>query len=47
MRVYDSTNRLSRIRHIIDLRSGQFPDLPILSQCGKIKYLKYLSDRFK
>ena len=32
--------------YIGDLRSGQFRDLPIISQWGKPKCLKYLSDLF-
>ena len=38
---------MSLISYIGDLRSGQFRDLPIISQCGKLKYLKYLLDLFK
>ena len=43
------TTCISRIFFYIgDLRSGQFGDLPIISQCGKkLKCLKYLSDLFK
>ena len=39
MRAYDSTNRISRIFNIVDLRSGQFRDSSIiigaLSQIAK------------
>ena len=49
IQVFDTISRLSWICHIIDLRSGQFRGLPIISHCqwGKIKYLEYLSDLFK
>ena len=37
MRVTVSTKRISRIFDICDLRSGQFHDLPIISQLEKFQ----------
>ena len=38
---------ISDFFYIVDLRSGEFRDVPIVSEWRKIKFLKYLSDLFK